>query len=276
MIGTYPYSVDPNLYLRNYVSGESNSLLGAFQSSYHVFEVLWQNGLGTAIVDHNLTADQSSNVPTGSLPVTFYNYNNSLTQLNVDWVFVRQYRDPEPTTSVRNFSDIQQTFSLSVGANPFDLVYASIDVTTLGSLSSVQIIYYRYSHPNATPSIQTGRYWEIIPDTALTDYDLSLTVRHALKPDANDLLCYYTSVPDWDCAASSYDPDQFTITRSGLNHLSEWAVEENSPTAIQLQSLRVFAEGNLSWLSALVIALVSVIGMVMVVWFYRMRRKSLN
>lgn len=189
---------------------------------------------------------------------------------------LRKYVSTEPTTSVRSTSDIQQTMTIGAGANAFDLVYANLDVTTLGSLSSVQIIYYRYNHPDAPASIQTGRYWEIIPDTSLTDYTVSLTLRHSLRPDANDKLCFYLgSGFDWDCAADSFDPDQFTITRSGLHELSEWAVEENAPTAIQLKALRASSKENPPWLAGAAIGLIGIPVIVIMFWYFRVKRKTL-
>lgn len=264
-----------NLYLRNYGGAEVVADLGStWYNNYHVYELQWNAARTRAIVDHSTTVTLTTNVPTTNLPATFYNYMNTAV-FRIDWAYVRQYRPPEPTTTVRNYSDRQETRAIGLGANNFGYVFAGIYVTDTGTaLSSVQIVYYRNNHPDAPPKLQNGQYWEIIPNTVLTDYNVSLTLRHSYRPDANDKLCFYTgSGMVWDCAASSFDPAQFTITRNDLHHLSEWAVEENSPTAIGLKSLRAIAEENPAQLAGYGVALISTFGVVAVIWYIRRKHK---
>ncbi|RPI54593.1 MAG: DUF2341 domain-containing protein, partial [Chloroflexi bacterium] len=92
------------LYLRNLTlptMTETRAMLpGSWFGAFHVFEVLWQDGQSTGVVDHGaITAALAVEVPSVALPVTVYNYNNP-SPLRLDWVFVRQYRDPEPTAEV--------------------------------------------------------------------------------------------------------------------------------------------------------------------------------
>lgn len=102
MIGTYSTAPNINLYLRTQLTSgtEGFTPLGALQSNYHVFEVLWRNGVAVAKSDHGSPVRTTSYVPTVTLPVNFYNYNNSNNPLLVDWVYIRQYRNPEPSASV--------------------------------------------------------------------------------------------------------------------------------------------------------------------------------
>jgi hypothetical protein len=174
--------------------------------------------------------------------------------MQVDWVFVRQYRDPEPTTSVRAYSDIQETVAVGAGNNDFSWVYSSMYITTTGTLTSVQTVLYLHNHPDATVPLQNGRYWDIIPNTGAASYTLSLTLHHSRVPDGNDRLCYFTD-PDWACDATSFDPAQGTITWGGLTHLSEWAVEENSPTAINLLDLRAWSKSKPLWFAGFALGL---------------------
>jgi hypothetical protein len=93
---------ETTLRLKNYVSVEAVSLLpGLNLGSFHVYELLWKNGKSTALIDHGgITATLTAQVPTTALPITFYNYQDTTYNLQVDWIFVRPYSDPEPVTSV--------------------------------------------------------------------------------------------------------------------------------------------------------------------------------
>jgi len=93
---------ETTLRLKNYVSAEAVSLLpGLNLGSFHTYELLWKNGKSTALIDHgDITTTLTTQVPTTALPITFYNYQDTTYNLQVDWVFARPYYDPEPTTSV--------------------------------------------------------------------------------------------------------------------------------------------------------------------------------
>lgn len=70
--------------------------------SDHTYEVRWwidQTGnKSSGDIDHGTYYAYSSvQVPNIVLPVTLYSYPGSKAPLKVDWVYVRQYRNPEPT-----------------------------------------------------------------------------------------------------------------------------------------------------------------------------------
>ena len=74
--------------------------LSLLDNQFHVYELLWRSGRADAIRDHGAASVfTTSNIPSASLPVTFYNYAGT-SSLQVDWVFVRQYTSPEPTNTV--------------------------------------------------------------------------------------------------------------------------------------------------------------------------------
>lgn len=100
---------DPDdLYLIDFVTNPDNVLLprvagGDWHDDFHIYEVRWKAGESSGDVDHGMssaTSSQPAQVPNVSLPVTLYSYSGSNADLLVDWVYVRQYRDPEPTFSV--------------------------------------------------------------------------------------------------------------------------------------------------------------------------------
>jgi len=102
MIGDLPTDVD-DLYLINYL--DNNALLEGvndWHNAFHVYEVRWKNSESVGDIDHGIsTAANLLQVPNEQLPVTIYNNNSGTnTTLQLDWVYVRQYRDPEPTSNV--------------------------------------------------------------------------------------------------------------------------------------------------------------------------------
>jgi uncharacterized repeat protein (TIGR01451 family) len=76
---------------------------------FHVYEVRWWiddqqwvNNKSVGDIDHGLSSAPSmipSEVPTDTLSVTFNSAEGSTATLLVDWVYVREYRDPEPTVA---------------------------------------------------------------------------------------------------------------------------------------------------------------------------------
>ena len=103
-IGDLPVDLD-DLYLINYADDNSTILEGVndWHNAYHVYEIRWKPGESIGDIDHGIsTAANLSQVPSIALPVTLYNNNTGANStLKVDWVYVRQYRDPEPTASVK-------------------------------------------------------------------------------------------------------------------------------------------------------------------------------
>jgi uncharacterized repeat protein (TIGR01451 family) len=71
-----------------------------WHNSFHVYEVRWSQNMSMGDIDHGISSVISTQplaVPNVYLPVTFYSYLGSNAQLLVDWVYLRRYRDPEPS-----------------------------------------------------------------------------------------------------------------------------------------------------------------------------------
>lgn len=120
MIGDLP-SNPSNLFLIDHRDTITETVLlprvggNDWHNNYHIYELRWSASQSKADIDHGLstaTSTQPVQVPNISLPVTLYSYSGSNASLLVDWIYVREYRDPEPT--------------FSVGAEQ-GLVYLSID-----------------------------------------------------------------------------------------------------------------------------------------------------
>jgi hypothetical protein len=100
---------DPtNLFLLDYRNGLDSVLFPRvggedWHGNFHVFEVRWDATQSIGDINHgqsNAISTQPNQVPNASLPVTLYSAMDSNATLQVDWVYVRQYRDPEPTVTV--------------------------------------------------------------------------------------------------------------------------------------------------------------------------------
>ena len=98
---------DPgNLFLINNNSADNSTLLqrvggSDWHNAYHIYEVRWKLNQTVGDIDHGASiASSIAQVPIGFLPVTLYSYQGSNATLMVDWIYVRQYRDPEPTSMV--------------------------------------------------------------------------------------------------------------------------------------------------------------------------------
>jgi uncharacterized repeat protein (TIGR01451 family) len=140
--------------------------------------------------------------------------------------------------------------SLSPGAYSFNLTATvQITITTVGTLDCLTVERVDANHANATPAIQTGRYWMITGvdsgGAPASGYSLTLTLPTTFSPDTSDQVCRYTgSGTVWDCAVTSYDDVNNTITRGDVTLLSDWAVGNDVPTAVTLASFTATAQGG--------------------------------
>jgi hypothetical protein len=125
-----------------------------------------------------------------------------------------------------------------------------MDIVALGTLTSLRIDRIDADHPQATAGIETGKYWGITPNYGADSFEVSLTLPHYDTPDHLDKLCRYTGTA-WDCAMSSFDPVNQTITRDGVTAFSDWATGDNvGPTLIQ--DVKLSASSGSIWVLGLI------------------------
>jgi uncharacterized repeat protein (TIGR01451 family) len=144
VIGDIPSDPD-NLYLSDYKTGLISVILprvGGYDwhNDYHVYEIRWSSGECQGDVDHGVSAaSNNSQVPNTALPVTLYNNNSGVNStLKVDWVYVRQYRDPEPTNHV---GAEQGLVKLSItNADSPDPIRAGVKLTYILTISNTSPI----------------------------------------------------------------------------------------------------------------------------------------
>jgi hypothetical protein len=115
---------------------------------------------------------------------------------------------------------------MSAGANPFGLTGVVLDVTTAGSLASVQVDRRDVTHPLAGSEQQTGRYWTMTPAGA--GYVLAVTLPHVVASHATTSACRLVG-STWDCGRTTSAPG--LVTRAGITALSDWTVGINASEA---------------------------------------------
>jgi uncharacterized repeat protein (TIGR01451 family) len=132
-----------NLFLQNRVDSDNNNLLdgNAWHNSYHIYEIRWRQGESIGDIDDGtsiIASSDSSEVPTDYLPVTFYSFLNSNDALWVDWVYVREYRSPEPTVAIG-----MEQGAVDLKVNQLDSpdpLYAGEEITYLLTISNTSSI----------------------------------------------------------------------------------------------------------------------------------------
>jgi uncharacterized repeat protein (TIGR01451 family) len=114
-----------------------------WHNSYHIYEVRWGEGQSNGDIDHGSSGVESavpSEVPSGELSVSFNNSEGSNATLLVDWVYVRQYRYPEPTVT---FGEEQGLVDLGVRMDVVDSpdpLYAGEELTYILTISNTSNI----------------------------------------------------------------------------------------------------------------------------------------
>ena len=94
--------VGTNLLLHNYASGPRRwASLGTVVNAFNIYELVWLAGGTRAYINHSSTpaATVTLDVPAGPLPVSFRNHTGT-TGLQVDWMYIRKFNDPEPTIAI--------------------------------------------------------------------------------------------------------------------------------------------------------------------------------
>lgn len=136
-----------NIYLMNYVDASNNipipRILGKdWHNEFHVYEVRWWDDLSIhksmGDIDHGVSwAISSSQVPGTSLPVTLFSDTAGAT-LTVDWIYVRQYQNPEPTVML---GDEQGLVELGISSiDSPDPLLTNAELTYLLTISNNSLI----------------------------------------------------------------------------------------------------------------------------------------
>jgi len=84
-------------------SGPSTQPLNSsYFGSFNVYEIAWLGSAARVYMNHSAIADAtlSSGVSANAVPIQLANYNDGSANLNVDWVYLRQFSDQEPTVAL--------------------------------------------------------------------------------------------------------------------------------------------------------------------------------
>ncbi len=181
------------------------------------------NGSGT----QNLTANNSTT------------FNNLTVNSGVTLVETVSADNATASGTLTNNGTIRKSQSVSgTGSKTFGLAGAynganlTINVTTQGTLSNVQVDRIDSNHPNANTAQQTGRYWSITPTGSGYTANLTLPRSNSGAPS----VCKHVSGSTWSCASNSNNTND--VTRNGITSFSDWAVGNDAPTSAGLVSFK--------------------------------------
>lgn len=137
--------------------------------------------------------------------------------------------------TITNNGEIRKTKPISAtGAYRFGLASGNLpigidflDVTTLGTLSQLEVRWIAGNHPNANPQQMTGSYWTLTPTGA--GYEANLTLPHNNLTDAQ--VCHYTGA--WACNVDTLATTD--VTQEGITTLTDdWAVGSVPPADLSI------------------------------------------
>lgn len=142
-------------------------------------------------------------------------------------------------------------FGLGTGTTTFGLVGASVDITTLGNLSTLAVDKVGSAHPSENSAgggaDMLDVYFDLTPDVndmsfslelCLSYTDAELAASPAVGSEENLRLCRWTGM-GWDCPARGGSSNSTTNTVCAVNvsALSDWTIGETGPTSVTLRNL---------------------------------------
>ncbi len=104
----------------------------------------------------------------------------------------------------------------------------TFNFSALGALSCLTVDEMGTNHLLAPSSIQTANWWFITGNGSGFTTSIKLPLTSA---DASDKVCRNTGASSWDCAGAG--AANF-VTRTGVTAFSDWAAQNNAPTAATL------------------------------------------
>jgi uncharacterized repeat protein (TIGR01451 family) len=147
-IGTYDLNAG-QVSLTNYGSARVADALGALTDGYHIYELTWTSLATQAYVDYAASpaGTLTTEIPQTALPVQLGNYDDGGGTFDVDWVYLRNYRSPEPAGSIGTEENrlLSADLALTVTDTPdpvainTELSY-QITITNQGPLDAVNLV----------------------------------------------------------------------------------------------------------------------------------------
>jgi trimeric autotransporter adhesin len=143
----------------------------------------------------------------------------------------------DPTTVVQAISETLCGLTEGNSYNFTTVNPVAIQIDAVGTLDCITVTRTDANHPNATPAIQTGRFWAISGAASggggATGFQVTLTLPQANLP--NPSVCRHMGGGVWDCDDGTHTTSTAsTVTRSNISAFSDWAVGSNVPTAVSL------------------------------------------
>ena len=165
-------------------------------------------------------------------------------------------------------------FGLTTGSTAFGLTGASIDVSTLGNLDTLQVD--RVGSANANENFAGGgadtldTYYTLTPDVSDQSFDLEVCLGYTdaeyatatVSDEANLRLCRWTG-SGWVCPDRSASSSTSGNTACGDNvdTLSDWIIGELGPTPVTLHGLNAQSARDTQYTILTILILLGVSGL---------------
>ena len=187
------------------------------------------SGIGTSFEDITLTVDVA--------PATAPSVTNTATVSGSSQVNTANDTANDPTTVVQAISEKKCGFTTGNTYNFTTVNPVTIQIDAVGTLDCITVTRTDTNHPNATPAIQTGRFWTISGAASggggAAGFQVTLTLPQANLPTPS--VCRHTGGGVWDCDDGTHTTSTTsTVTRSTITGFSDWAAGSNVPTAVSL------------------------------------------
>jgi hypothetical protein len=131
------------------------------------------------------------------------------------------------------------------GPVDFGLGDVSMDITTQGTLSQIQVDRIDSNHPEAYGKLLSGIHWSIVPTGS--GYTLELTLPHSISPDSSAHLARHEGGGIWTLGRTSSTATHVTL--EAVTQLSDWTVCKG-PSTIYVDADASAGGNGQSWATA--------------------------
>lgn len=81
-------------------SASTSTVEASVSNAFKIYDIMWKSGEVIVKVDGSGTVTKTTNIPSSSINHAMKNFEDTTSDLVVDWTLIREYSKPEPTTSV--------------------------------------------------------------------------------------------------------------------------------------------------------------------------------
>jgi len=223
---------------------------------------------GTVNFNGNTTQNLTANVATSFFDLTISSGTTLIETATDDNVTINN-------TFANNGTVRKSKTDFGTGNTTFGITGASINVSTLGNLSSLQVDRIGSAHPNEDQNgggaDMLDTYYSLTPDATDQSFSLDLCLAYtdaelgaapAVSDEGNLRTCRWTGSA-WTCQdrGTGSSTGNNTVCANGVDTFSDWTIGEVGPTAIEVREISAQSNAGFLWILAITgVVLVSIIG----------------